>query len=46
MFCPHSKKSPSTGVLIVTVGAVLPTVMVVVFVSLLPPASVTVSRAV
>ena len=46
MFCPKSKKSPSTGVVIVTVGAVLPTVMTVLLESVLPVESVTVSRAV
>ena len=46
MFCPKVKKSPSSGVLIVSVGAVLPTVMTVLAESDFPVESVTVSRAV
>ena len=46
MSSPQLKKSPSSGVLIVNVGAVFPTVMVVVFVSVLPDESVTVSLTV
>lgn len=46
MLCPHSKTSPSTGVSMVTFGAVLPTVIGIVFESDRPPASVTVSFAV
>ncbi len=45
-FWPHSKKSPSTGVLTVTVGVVLPTVIVSVFTSELPFGSFTTSCAV
>ena len=45
MLSPQVKKSPSSGVVIVTVGAVLPTVIVVVAVAVLPLESVTVSRA-
>ena len=43
---PQSKKLPSTGVWIVTVGAVLPTTISIVLTSVLPAASLTVSRAV
>ena len=46
MSSPQLKKPPSTGVVTVTVGAVLPTVMVVFADALLPLESVTVSRAV
>ena len=46
MFCPNAKKSPSSGVAIVTVGAVLPTVMTVLAESDFPVESVTVSLAV
>ena len=46
MLSPHSKKSPSTGTLTVTVGAVLPTVIWIVRDCDLPVESVTVSRAV
>ena len=46
MFWPHSKKSPSTGVVTVTVGAVLPTVITVLADAVLPVESVTVRRAV
>ena len=45
MLSPQSKKSPSTGVLIVTVGLVLPAVIVTVLTSDLPLSSVTVSFA-
>ena len=43
---PQSKKPPSTGVVIVITGAVLPTVITVVLTSVLPLESVTVSLAV
>ena len=46
MRCPHSKKSPSVGTWIVIVGDVLPTVIVVVLMSVWPLESVTVSLAV
>ena len=42
---PQVKKSPSAGILIWIVADVLPTVIVVVFESLSPLESVTVSRA-
>ena len=45
MLWPQSKKSPSTGVLMVTVGLVLPAVIVTDLMSVLPPESVTVSLA-
>ena len=43
---PQTKKSPSTGVLIVTTGLVLPAVIVMVLMSWLPAGSFTTSRAV
>ena len=46
MSWPNSKKSPSSGVSIVIVGEVLPTVITVVLESVFPLESVTVSRAV
>ena len=46
MVCPKVKKSPSSGVLIVSVGAVLPTVITVLADAVFPVESVTVRRAV
>ena len=46
MRCPHSKKSPSVGTWIVIVGDVLPTVIMVVLMSVCPLESFTVSFAV
>ena len=43
---PKANSPPSTGMSMLTVGAVLPTVIVVLAAALLPLESVTVSRAV